>query len=243
MKHLKYLIPFVLIALITSSCHKDPPKTYDDTDMTMTTYNTEFKFQDYTTFVVPDSTLLKTNYLTDAQVASIYAEGGTSDQTLDLITQSFLGLGYTQVDSLSQADFIAVPTLLMIQSDETVYYSPGWWWGYPGYGWGWGWYKSTNYYYWWYPPYYWYPPTVPVTVSTYTGTLVFEMLDAESYRKVLDWENTHPDPPEPEDNAPTYEINWQAQVQGYSTDDGSYNKERAERGVQEALEQSPYLVK
>jgi len=243
MKYTKHLFLILAVAFLAMSCHKDPPKTYDDTDMTVTYYNTDFNFSSYNTFAVTDSTLLKTNFMTDDQVTSFYKDGGTSDQTVDLITQTFLELGYTQVDSLAQSDFIAVPTVLMVKSDETVWYGPAWWWGYPGYGWGWGYYKSTNYYGWWYPSYYWYPVGTPVTVSTYTGTLVFEILDTESYRKVVEWNETHPDPPEPDENPPSLEINWQAQIEGYATEDGTYNQQRALRGVQEAIDQSPYLNK
>ena len=149
-------------------------------------------------------------------------------------------LGYTPVDSLEEADFIPVPTLLMTKSDQTVYYGPGWWWGgyYPSWGWGWGFYwKSTDY---WYPVYPWYPPAIPVTVSTYFGTIVYEMVDAASYRAIVEWNQQNPGQ---EEGAPEMEINWQAQIQGYSTDDGSYNQERAVRGTDEAFAQSPYLIK
>jgi len=242
MKSIKYLL-FVLIVAVMASCHKDPPKTYDDTDMTATNYNTAFNFQAYNTFIIPDSAVLTTNYLTEGEIANIYKEGGASDQALELLKDRFLGLGYTEADSLSDAGFIAVPTLIMWQYDETVTYNPGWWWGYPsyGWGWGWGWYKSTNYYY-WYPTYPWYPTGVPVTVSTYVGTVAYEMVDAASYIAVVEWGLANPEPG-PEDVSPVLEINWQAQIEGYSTDDGSYNQERAIRGTDEAFAQSPYLIK
>lgn len=243
MKYTKYLFLILAVAFIAVSCHKDPPKTYDDTDMTVTNYNTEFNFSGYNTFIVPDSTVLKTNYLTDSEVTDFYKNGGTSDQILEIIRQSFLGLGYTEVDSLSHSDFIALPTILMMQSEEQVWYNPGWWWGYPGYGWGWGWgWKSTSYYNWWYPSYYWYPG-YPVTITSETGTLIFEMIDTESYYKVLEWNEQNPDPPSATDDVPSLEINWQAYIEGSVTDDGEYDNDRALRGVDEAIDQSPYLQK
>jgi len=240
MKSFKYL-SFILIVAFLAGCHKDPPKTYGDTDMTATYYNTEFNFQSYSTFIMPDSAVLKTNYLTDSQITNFYKSGGTSDQALQLLEDRFLGLGYTQVDSLKDAQFIAVPTLTMMQYDETVMYYPGWWWGYPGYGWGWGYYKSTNYYY-WYPVYPWYPTGIPVEVSTYIGTIIYEMVDAASYREILEWNEANPDPG-PDDVSPVMKIRWQAQIEGYSTDDGAYNQERAVSGTDEAFAQSPYLIK
>ncbi|MEN8225659.1 MAG: DUF4136 domain-containing protein [Bacteroidota bacterium] len=244
MKSINYLLLFAMVVL-TAACHKDPPKTYDDTDMTITYYNPEFNFSSYSTFIIPDSTVLKTNYMSEGAIETFYEDGGVSDKTLELLSQSFTGLGYTRVDSLSQADFIAVPTVMMMQSDETIWYGPAWWWGYPGYGWSIGigiGFKNSEYYYgWWYPAYAWYPPGIPVSVSTYKGTIAFEILDAESYRDVADWEENHPEPPEPDDNPPQLEVHWQALIEGYATEDGQYNQERALRGVDEALAQSPYL--
>jgi len=242
MKHIKYLLLLVATVFIVTACHKDPPKTYDDTDMTATFYNTEFAFSSYNTFIMPDSTVLKTNYLSESQIDKFYDKDGTSDQALALLRQRFLDLGYQEVDTLTAADFIAVPTLTMMEYDETVTYYPGWWWGYPGYGWGWGYYKSTNYYYGWYPVYPWYPTGVPVTVSTYVGTVIYEMVDAASYLEVVEWNEANPDPPAGVE-APVMKIRWQAQIEGYSTEDGSYNQERAVRGTDEAFAQSPYLVK
>lgn len=244
MKRFKYAIPILIVALL-AACHKDPPKTYDDTDITVTYYNTAFNFGSYNTFIMPDSMVLKTNYLEESGVEKIYKDGGASDQALELLKNKFLEMGYTEVDSIADADFIALPTLLMMKADETVWYGTGWWWGYPGYGWSWGfgfYLKNTNYYYGWYPVYPWYPTGVPVTVSTYTGTIVYEMLDVESYLEVIEWNIANPDPG-PDDVSPVLEINWQAQIEGYTTDDASYDKERALNGTNEAFAQSPYLKK
>ncbi len=243
MKHFKYLLLLLAISFIAGACHKDPPKTYDDTDMTITYFNPEFDYNTYTTFIMPDSAVLKTNYLTESEVDNFYKNDGTSEKVLELLKNSFLSMGYTEVDTITEADFIALPTILMTESDDIVYYGTGWWWGYPGYGWGYGWYKkSTNYYYGWYPYYPWYPTAIPVSISTYVGTVVYEMLDAASYLEVVEWNENNPDPG-PDDVSPQLKINWQAQIEGYSTDDGSYNQERAQRGTDEALAQSPYLYK
>ncbi len=240
------LVIFMAMSLaLLVSCHKDPPKTYDDTDMTITYYNTDFNFASYTTFYLPDSASLKTNYLTESQVAKFYEADGVSDQALDLLLDRFTAMQYVLVNSVDEADFIAVPTLTLMKSDETVWYNPGWWWGYPGYGWGIGigiGFKDTEYWDWWYPWYPWYPQGYPVNVSTYTGTVIYEMLDAASYREVMEWNTNNPDP-QPEDDPPQLEINWQALIEGYTTDDGAYNKDRAKLGTDEAFLQSPYLGK
>lgn len=241
MKSIKIPILLFALSLLVISCHKDPPKTYDDQDMTVSYYNTEFNFKEYDTFIIPDSTVLRTNYLTDGQIKNFYASDGVSEKVLDLTVQMFEDLGYVNVDSLQDADFIALPTIIMMQTDETIWYSPGWWWGYPGYGWGIGigiGFKSTEYYY--YPDYYWYPPGVPVTISSNNGTLSCEMIDAESYRIVAEYNENNP---EPGDEGPQLVVNWTAMIEGSVTDDGDYNKERAVRGMNEAIAQSPYLKK
>ena len=120
MKYTKYLFLILAVAFLAVSCHKDPPKTYDDTDMTVTHNNPDFNFAVYNTFIIPDSAVLKTNYLEDNEVDYFYKEDGTSDKALQIVKESFLGLGYDLVDSLSQADFIALPTVLMMQAEEQV---------------------------------------------------------------------------------------------------------------------------
>lgn len=250
MKNLKYLLLFI-VPVILAGCHKDPPKTYDDTDMTITYYDVEFDFNTYNTFIIPDSTVLTTNYLSDSEVNEFYKTGGASDKTLEEISEIFTGLGYTEVDSLKDSDFILVPTIMMMESDETVYYYPGWWWGYPSYGWGIGigiGFKGTDYYYGWYPYYPWYPPQgYPVTVSTYNGTVAFEIIDTKSYIEMIEWNEwwyeNNTDPPTDDDDPPEVAIRWQAMIEGYITDDGSYNLDRIERGIEEAIAQSPYLQK
>ena len=132
MNHLKNITILAALLLIISSCHKDPPKQYDETDMTITFYNTDFSFSSYTNFIMPDSTVLKTKIMTESEVAKLYEDGGISEQTLQILEDRFTALGYHLVDSLADADFIALPTILMMQQDQQIWYNPGWWWGYPG---------------------------------------------------------------------------------------------------------------
>lgn len=239
MRYTRYLMLIMVVAIFTA-CHKDPPKTYDEQDITSSYYNTEFNFGSYNTFILPDSTVLKENYLSDDQVHNFYKEGGSSDQALSLISQMFLDFGYTEVDNLSEADFIALPTLMMMESEQTVWYSPGWWWYYPGYGW----YKSstglkgTNSYY-YYPGYPWYPTGVPVTITSQTGTIAYEMIDAESYRVYLEYIENNPGA----EDGPILKVNWTGMIEGATTDDAQYNKDRAQRGTEEVIAQSPYLQK
>jgi len=68
------------------------------------------------------------------------------------------------------------------------------------------------------------------------------MVDVASYLAIHEWNENNPDPG-PDDVSPVLEIHWQATIDGYTTDDGSYNEERAIRGTDEAFAQSPYLIK
>jgi hypothetical protein len=73
-----------------------------------------------------------------------------------------------------------------------------------------------------------------------------EIADGQSVRDYRAWadgkseseiENADPD------EVPDVIFRWQSLVNGIAGTDASYNKERAERGIDEAFDQSPYLEK
>ena len=117
----------------------------------------------------------------------------------------------------------------MIKQTGAAYYPPGWWWGYPGWGWG-GWPG------WGYPGYPWYPGYISY-YSYKEGTIVLEMVDGDSFRNIADWVE------QPNDDVPDLVIRWLASIDGYISSNADYNAERAQRGIDEAFEQSPYLKK
>lgn len=242
MKHIRFLLLILALAYIATGCHKDPALTYADTDMTITHFDADFDFTTYSSFIMRDSTILKTNYLSESEIEKFYKPGGSADLTKELLREKFVSIGYTEVTDIEQADFIAVPAVVLMESTEIIYYNPGWYWGYPGYGWGYGYYKSTEYYYGWYPVYPWYPTGVPIQVSTYNGTVVYVMVDAASYLAFIEWVENNPGE-DPDDSTPVLEAHWESTIEGYSTDDGEYNTERVELGTDEAFAQSPYLIK
>jgi hypothetical protein len=135
-------------------------------------------------------------------------------------------------DSAS-ADFITTPTFLMMKYSGTVYYPPGWWWGYPGYGWG---YPGWGYPGWGYPGYPWYPG-YGYSYSYKTGTIVIEMLDADSFLQFADWSQ------DPTNEVPDLMVRWMGAIDGYLSSSGDYDAQRAQRGMDEAFAQSPYLKK
>lgn len=242
MKHIRNIFFLLAFVFAATGCYKDPALTYEESDMTITHYNQYFDFTTYSNFIMPDSTILKTNYLSEEGREEFYEPGGTGELTRELLRDKFVSIGYNEVTDIEDADFIALPVVVLVESTEIVYYNPGWYWGYPGYGWGWGYYKSTDYYYGWYPVYPYYPVGVPVEVSTFDGTIAYVMVDAASYQAMIEWIENNPD----EDfiNSPIdLEAHWESVIEGSITEDAEYNQERAIRGTDEAFAQSPYLLK
>ena len=78
-----------------TSCYKSETVYYDELDVTQTNYEVEFNFSSYTSFAMPDSTILKTNYLTEEEIEEFYAAGGTSEKTLQLLRSKFEERGYS----------------------------------------------------------------------------------------------------------------------------------------------------
>lgn len=230
----------IILSLLLSSCYKQKDTTYiDEYDITLTYYDTDFNFSTYTTFMVRDSVMLYSDYLKDEEIEKFYTDG-TSDDLRALVIQEFKNLGYTESNDIETADFVINPTITLMQKSGMVY---NWWWSYPGY-WGWygGWYyKNTDYYY--YPPYWgWYP-----TASYYnykTGSMIMEMADGQSVRDYRAWlEANQPSGDMNSEDVPEILFRWTSQIDGVLGDSGDYNNERAQRGFNEAFEQSPYLKK
>lgn len=239
-KTLWFFIGLIFAGLMTTSCFKEQESaTIDEYDVTLTVYDKDFDFETYSTFIVRDSVLIISDYLTDEEIEKFYTNG-TSDDIRAAIISKFEGLGHTEVAMEANPDFMISPSILMTKETGVVYY-PYWWWGYGGY-WGWygGYYKSTNYYY---PPYWgWYPSYGATYYSYKTGTIVMEMADGESVRAYKAWLENAGENPDPDD-APAISFKWTASIDGILSSTGSYNIDRAKRGFNEAFEQSPYLKK
>jgi hypothetical protein len=214
---LKLLVVALGISLLIS-CNPYDPVYIDELDLTVTTYDTEVDFSQYNTFVIRDSTGLIHNYLSGAQEDEFYEIGGTSEQVREYVRTRFLEMGYTEADTITEADFAINNVVLKLKT--TYLYYPGWWYGYPGYWPGYGWGPE-------YPGYH--PPYYPgySYYSTYEGTILTEMIDAESVINAGD-------------EAPIH-ILWQAFINGGLSNNLEYMESRVKRGYDEAFEQSPYL--
>jgi hypothetical protein len=226
----------LLAGLFFTGCYKYHDDVYlDELDITLTYYDQEVDFMTYTTFAVRDSVGIYSNYLKDNEIDDFYKPGGGSEKIREFVKQKFEDMGYTYVDSDQPADFYVNLFTAFIDNTYFVGY-PGWWYGYYPY--------YSYYYYWWYPyyGYGWY-----YSVYNYqSGSLLMEMADGNTVRDYQDWaedktpeEIQNADP----DEVPEIHFVWQALVNGVAGSTAEYNRDRAERGVNEAFDQSPYLKK
>jgi hypothetical protein len=224
----------VIVSLFLTACYNYNDDTYlDELDLTLTYYDTSYNFQQNTTFAMRDSVGIISDYLSDAEIEAFYRPNGGNDQIKALISTNLKALGYTEVAATENFDLGVNMVVMAVESTDYYY---GWWYGYYGYyGWYWGgWY-----------PYYGYP-WYPVSVTYQQGALLTELVDGNSLRAYRLWadeksqseiENANPE------DVPDVHFVWQSLVSGIAGTEKSYNKDRAERGINEAFTQSPYLKK
>jgi len=223
-------------ALFFTACYKSKDSVYiDQLDMTLSYYDTEYDFQQSgTRFAIRDSVGIVTNYLEDEDLDDFYNPGGTSEKIKEYVANKYEALGYTRVATDQEFD-VGVNLVVILLESTTVVGYPGYWWGYGGY---YGWYG------WYYPPYYGWYPWYYTTYTTESGTLLMEYVTGESLREYRDFISDKTDD-ELEDipagDFPPIEFVWQSLVSGVAGQSADYNQNRAQRGVDEAFEQSPYL--
>jgi hypothetical protein len=224
----------VIVSLFLTACYNYNDDTYlDELDLTLTYYDTSYNFQQNTTFAMRDSVGIISDYLSDSEIDAFYRTGGGNDQIKALVRSNLIALGYTEVAATENFDLGVNMVVMAVESTDYYY---GWWYGYYGY---YGWYSGG-----WYP-YYGYP-WYPVSVTYQQGALLTELVDGNSLRAYRLWadgkseyEIEHADP----DSVPDIDFTWQSLVSGVAGTEKSYNKDRAERGINEAFTQSPYLKK
>lgn len=224
----------VIASLFMTACYEYHDDTYlDELDITFTYYDTNYNFQQNSTYAIRDSVGIISDYLSDAEIANFYKTGGGNDKIKDQVRTNLNALGYTEVADDENYDFGVNMVVMAVESTDYYY---GWW------------YSYYDYYYWywggWYP-YYGYP-WYPVSITYQQGALLMELADGNSIRAYRAWaddktqdeiENADPD------EVPDINFVWQGLVSGVAGSEKSYNQQRAERGIDEAFDQSPYLNK
>ena len=71
--------------ILLSSCYKDSVYV-DQLDVTLTQYEPEFNYSSYSSFWMPDSVILKTNYMTDSEIDDFYSSLGARPDCLGRAT-------------------------------------------------------------------------------------------------------------------------------------------------------------
>lgn len=157
----KYLF-IGLVAILATSCEKDPDLNQLDNNFTVyTNYDSKTNFNDFKTYYLPDSILLvgqgmKTEYWKDENAQDIIKQ----------VADEMDARGYTRVNAIKEAN-IGIQLSFIHQTTQVIG-TGGWydsWWG-PGY---WGPYWND-----WYYPY-------PVTYSYNTGTLIMDMVNLTAH--------------------------------------------------------------
>ena len=88
----------VIISFVMSACYEYHDTTYlDELDISLSYYDTNFNFQQYSTFAIRDSVGLIEDHMKDSEVADFYKPGGTADQIKQYVRNHFTALGYTEV--------------------------------------------------------------------------------------------------------------------------------------------------
>ena len=203
----KLLTIFALGLIMFSSCSKYPPSSIRLTEdlVIYTKYDVTADFNTYKTFsVVPKVAYINgkdTAYLTDANAMAL----------LDQISKNMLKRGFVTATGSTKPDLGINVTA--IKNTTTTVYSPGWYWGYPGYyspGW------------WGYPDYGYGYPYYPTYITSYsTGTVLIDMVDLKT----------------PVDGKVM--VKWNAYIRGLLT--GDHTKSEVLSSVDQAFKQTPAI--
>ncbi len=154
----KLLIILGLGMIAMTSCTKYPPSTTRLTqDLAIyTQYDVTTDFNEYKTFSIPNTVV----YINGKDTSTLDNKNTTA--LLTSIAQNMVKCGFTQIANTAKPDFGINVTA--IKTTTTTVYSPGWYYGYPGY-YPWG-YPSYGY------PYY------PTYVTSYSsGSVIIDLVD------------------------------------------------------------------
>jgi hypothetical protein len=136
-------------------------------------------------------------------------------QILNRLNARLVERGFNPTDITQNPD-IVVNAFVIKDLNSSSVISPGYWWGYPGY---------YDPYYWGYPgSYYYYPFTYTYTYET--GTLIIELIDMKHRVQ----------------NNDKLFVSWNMLASGVLSDSNSENMQEAVDAIDQAFEQSPYLI-
>jgi hypothetical protein len=157
----KLIIFIVLAVTALASCSKYPPSSgrLQEDLVIYTKYDVNINFGNYQTFSIP----LTVVYISGKDTSTLSQANATP--LLNRIAQNMTSRGYQQVAPTAHPDFGI--NVAAIKATNTTVYSPGWYYGYPGY------------YPWGYPGYGY--PYYPTYVTSYsTGTVIIDLVDLKN---------------------------------------------------------------
>ncbi|WP_018475902.1 DUF4136 domain-containing protein [Echinicola pacifica] len=212
------MLGFLLAGVI--SCTPGGADYVDDLDLVLTYEDPAVNYTDYDTYHLPDSVVYITN------------DNSTLDPTMEAfilakVNSEFQGAGWkATTDPVSNGSDVVL-MVTAVDNLNVEYYS---WWDYWGWWPGWGYYPSypTDGFYPYYPGGWGYFGGV---YSYRTGTLLVEMVDPASLTVVNDGE---PDP---------LPVIWGGALNGVLDGSDQIVRQRIDRGLDQMMTDSPYLIK
>ncbi|WP_268124802.1 DUF4136 domain-containing protein [Roseivirga pacifica] len=214
--------PGLLCLLLVAGCYPNGAEYIDELDLVATIRDNSVNYDDYMTYVIPDTVMYITND-PDKEIAE-------SEEQLILtsVQDHFNSLGWQEsADPENNGSDVLITATLIDNVNVSVIYD---WWSYWG-GWGgWGWYPPypPGGWYPWYP---WYPGGITTVYAYREGTLIIEMVDPNAGVNEND-ADTDPVP-----------VLWSGSINGLLEGSQTSINARLAKGLDQMFNDSPYLDK
>ena len=211
------------LGFIIGSCdlYPDSKARVEDLDLVITVYDDQANFQTYNTYAIVDTVRQITDDTVNVSSSNDPIDQEINDLILLSIETNMTALGYQKVDQANQADLAINVGIIVNEFGITGGY-PIYKYYYPPY-----WYCSG--YYWGYPGYgygYPYPPVYRVQVYK-VGTLIIDIIDLGNVNI----------------GDQTIATVWTGTIIGLLESNTQDLKKRIKDGIDQAFEDSPYLIK
>ncbi len=215
MKHLFFVL---IISTLVWSCAPSGAETIDELDLVFTARTNDVQFDNYRTFVIPDTIVFISND-EDRELDDLREQ-----EILDEITANFINSGWDlESDPVANGSDV----LILVSVLDNVNIALGGWWDYWGWWPGWGYYPP-------YPPGGWYPGypwcCYSSVYSWRTGTLLIEMVDPNN-------------PEEGQDGDVVLPSLWKGGINGLLEGSREGIVRRTSEGIDQMFIDSPYLIK
>lgn len=170
---MKKIFSLALLTVFFVSCQKEPDLSDMDGEFTvLTNFDVNADMSTASTFYIPDSILLIGS---DSENPTYWTGINASNLVSEFVT-NMEEFGYTRSTDKADADLGLQVSYIENDHYFADFFTPSWWWGYPGYWdpfyWGIGWGG-------------WYNP-IPVVYQYRTGSMIVEMVDLRKSSEELE---------------------------------------------------------